>query len=142
MNRGATAKKVGWGLRGLRWGRGTVNFVKGALNFTGIHSSLAPGVRGAERGRLAWADFLLDEPSQVRLGYSANLPPGINPGLTYPRTRFWRAHGFLQDDWKALRNLTINLALRYEYNSPIVDTTGQSPTMGWSKLQLFPEAGN
>ncbi len=141
ISKGAHTIKFGAEYTRLRLDRRTVNFVKGAFNFSGIHSGLAPGVSGAERGRLAWADFLLDEPSQVRLGYSANLPPGINPGLTYPRTRFWRAHGFLQDDWKALRNLTINLGLRYEYNSAIVDTSGQSRTMDWSKLQLFPEPG-
>jgi hypothetical protein len=141
FNKGAHAIKFGVEYTRLRLDRRTVNFVKGAFNFTGIHSSLAPGVTGAERGRLAWADFLLDEPSQVRLGYSANLPPGINPGLTYPRTRFWRAHGFIRDDWKALPNLTINLGLRYEYNSAIVDTSGQSRNMDWSTLQLFPAPG-
>ena len=141
VNKGAHAIKFGVEHTRLRLDRRTVNFVKGAFNFTGIHSSLAPGVTGAERGRLAWPDFLLDEPSQVRLGYSNNLPPGINPGLTYPRTRFWRAHGFIQDDWKILPNLTLNLGLRYEYNSAIVDTSGQSRNMDWDKLQLFPEPG-
>jgi hypothetical protein len=141
INKGAHAIKFGVEYTRLRLDRRTVNFVKGAFNFTGIHSSLAPGVTGAERGRLAWPDFLLDEPSQVRLGYSTHLPPGINPGLTYPRTRFWRAHGFVQDDWKVLPNLTLNLGLRYEYNSAIVDTSGQSRNMDWSKLQLFPEPG-
>ena len=141
INKGAHAIKFGVEYTRLRLDRRTVNFVKGAFNFTGIHSSLAPGVTGAERGRLAWPDFLLDEPSQVRLGYSNNLPPGINPGLTYPRTRFWRAHGFIHDDWKVLPNLTLNLGLRYEYNSAIVDTSGQSRNMDWSKLQLFPEPG-
>lgn len=141
VNKGAHAIKFGAEYTRLRLDRRTVNFVKGAFNFSGIHTSLAPGVTGAERGRLAWPDFLLDEPSQVRLGYSTTLPPGINPGLTYPRTRFWRAHGFIRDDWKILPNLTINLGLRYEYNSAIVDTSGQSRNMDWSKLQLFPEPG-
>jgi hypothetical protein len=141
LNRGAHAIKFGVEYTRLRLDRRTVNFVKGAFNFSGIHSSLAPGVTGAESGRLAWPDFLLDEPSQVRLGYSNNLPPGINPGLTYPRTRFWRAHGFIRDDWKILPNLTINLGLRYEYNSAIVDTSGQSRNMDWTKLQLFPDPG-
>ena len=141
VNKGAHTIKFGVEHTRLRLDRRTVNFVKGAFNFSGIHSSLAPGVTGAERGRLAWADFLLDEPSQVRLGYSDNLPPGSSPGLTYPRTRFWRAHGFLQDDWKALPNLTLNIGLRYEYNSAIVDTGGQSRNMNWTTLQLFPAPG-
>jgi hypothetical protein len=141
INKGAHAIKFGVEHTRLRLDRRTVNFVKGAFNFTGIHSSLAPGVTGAERGRLAWPDFLLDEPSQVRLGYSTNLPPGINPGLTYPRTRFWRAHAFIHDDWKVLPNLTINVGLRYEYNSAIVDTSGQSRNMDWTRLQLFPDPG-
>jgi hypothetical protein len=141
INKGAHTFKFGAEYTRLRLDRRTVNFVKGAFNFSGIHSGTAPGVTANERGRLAWADFLLDEPSQVRLGYSNALPPGINPGLTYPRTRFWRAHGFLQDDWKVAPNLTLNLGLRYEYNSAIVDTSGQSRNMDWSKQQLFPEPG-
>ena len=117
FNKGAHAIKFGAEHTRLRLDRRTVNFVKGAFNFTGIHTSLAPGVTGAERGRLAWSDFLLDAPSQVRLGYSTNLPPGINPGLTYPRTRFWRAHGFIRDDWKVLPNLTAQprAALRIQF---------------------------
>ena len=56
----------------LRLDRRTISFVRGAFDFTGIHSGTAPGVAGNERGQLAWADFLLDEPQQVRLGFTAS----------------------------------------------------------------------
>jgi len=141
LNHGAHSIKFGVEYTRLRLDRRTVNFVKGAFDFTGIHSATAPTVTGAERGRLAWADFLLDEPAQVRLGYSNNLPPGIDPGLTYPRTRFWRAHGFIADEWKISSRLTMNIGLRYEYNSAIVDTSGQSRNMDFSTQTLFPAPG-
>ena len=141
LTKGPHSIRFGIDYTRLRLDRRTVNFVKGSFNFTGIHSGLAPTVTANERGRLAWADFLLDEPAQVRLGFSNNLPPGIDPGLTYPRTRFWRAHGFIQDDWKLTSRLTMNAGLRYEYNSAIVDTGGQSRNMDFSKQMLFPEPG-
>lgn len=140
INKGAHSIKFGVEYTRLRLDRRTVNFVKGAFDFTGIHSGTAPGV-GSNTGHLAWADFLLDQPAQVRLGYSSHVPAGITPGLTYPRTRFWRAHGFVQDDWKATPKLTLNIGLRYEYNSAIVDTSGQSRNMDWTVKQLFPAPG-
>ncbi len=140
INRGSHSLKTGSEFTMLRLDRRTVLFVRGAFDFTGIHAGTAPGVTGAERGRLAWADFLLDQPQQVRLGFIPNLPPGRDPG-TFPRTRFWRSHSYFVDDWKIARTLTINIGLRYEYNSPIEDIGGQSRNFDFARQALFPEVG-
>ena len=124
----------------LRLDRRTVSFVKGAFDFSGIHAGTAPGVSATERGRLAWADFLLDQPQQVRLGFIPGLPPGTDPG-TFPRTRFWRLNFFAVDEWKFSPKLTINMGIRYEYNSAIEDIGGQSRNFDFTRQVLFPEVG-
>jgi carboxypeptidase family protein len=80
INRGSHSLKAGTEFTMLRLDRRTVSFVKGAFDFTGLHSGAAPGITATERGRLAWADFLLDQPQQVRLGFIPNLPIGQDPG--------------------------------------------------------------
>lgn len=135
--KGSHTLKLGSEYTRLRVDRRTVSFVKGAFNFTGIHSGASPGVTATERGRLAWADFLLDQPQQVRLGFTPNLPAGVDPG-TYPRMRFWRWHNFITDDWKLTPKLTMNIGLRYEYNSSIVDIGGQSRNFDFERLELYP----
>ncbi len=138
--RGKHSVKIGTEFTMLRLDRRTISFVRGAFDFSGIHSATVPGFAygAADRGRLAWADFLLDQPQQVRLGFTDQLPPGADPG-TFPRTRFWRFHNFITDDVKLTPKLTMNIGVRYEYNSAIEDIGGQSRNLNFTTLQLYPE---
>jgi hypothetical protein len=61
-----------------------------------------------------YADFLL--------GYQAEL------GLASPtvsQLRSWGWAGYVQDDWKANRRLTVNMGLRYEFDTPIYEANNQ-----------------
>jgi hypothetical protein len=55
-------------------------------------------------------DFLFG----ARSNYALNAPNEVN------YNRFWH-FGYIQDDWKALPNLTINAGLRYEFVSPYTE---------------------
>jgi hypothetical protein len=140
ISKGSHSLKFGSDFTMLRLDRRTVSFVKGAFDFSGIHAGTAPNVTATDRGRLAFADFLLDQPQQVRLGFIPGLPPGQDPG-TFPRTRFWRWHTYVVDDWKITSRLTMNIGLRYEYNSAIEDIGGQSRNFDFTRQQLYPAVG-
>jgi hypothetical protein len=62
-----------------------------------------------------FADFLLGAPIQYFQGPAA--PSSIRSKSFY---------GFAQDEWRITKRLSLNLGLRYEYNSPKYDTEGRS----------------
>jgi hypothetical protein len=63
----------------------------------------------------SFADFLLGAPTEFFQAASA--PSNIRSKSTY---------AFFQDEWRATKHLSVNLGIRYEYNSPKLDTEGRS----------------
>src|SRR5207237_1314558 len=84
------------------------NGALGSINFTGIYTGSAPpGGTGGYGG----ADFYL--------GLPTNYGRGISGGEWGQRASVFGA--YLQDDWRATNNLTVNLGLRYEAHTPWVE---------------------
>jgi hypothetical protein len=75
----------------------------GSLTYNGNFTSL-PGTSPGYGG----ADFLLDRVSQAAVTQAS-----VNVGQ-----RQWRAAWYVNDDFKATPNLTLNFGVRYEYDQP------------------------
>jgi hypothetical protein len=102
--------KIGGDFRRVSLYRGAANVPRGGFSFTG---NLAGN---------SFAAFLLGVPS------STESPEGLPlTDVRQNRTAF-----YFQDDWKALRRLTLNLGLRWEYNSPATDVQGLWRSAEWT----------
>jgi len=106
---GAHTLKMGVDFRRVSLFRGAANVPRGAFNFLG---NLAGN---------SFAAFLLGIPS------STESPEGL-PLTDVRQNRFAL---YFQDDWKPLRRLTVNLGLRWEYNSPATDIRGLWRSAEW-----------
>ena len=73
------------------------------------------------------ADFILDRVSslQVTLG-------SVNVGQ-----RQWRAAGFVNDDWKILPSLTVNVGLRWEFDQPWYEVNNKTGNIDVSTGQVI-----
>lgn len=105
--RGKHAFKFGADIRRERFDtvKGTPFFGQEIFGATFTSSSNAPG------SGLPFADFLLGFPSFIQ----------GTPMLDWGRQRSIYAGGFVQDDWKVTKSLTLNLGLRYELFTQPVD---------------------
>jgi hypothetical protein len=80
---------------------------RGSFSFTNRWTSSRAGATDGN----AFADFLL--------GYPSSASVGIGRGAEDGRTNW--IHGYVQDDWEAFRDLTVNIGVRYEYNQHMRD---------------------
>ena len=102
---------------------GSNNGIFGAFDFNGFYSQQI-GVNNTGSGV---ADFLLGYPDNV--GKSLSAPWG---------QRSIRTGFFFQDDFKWRQNLTLNIGVRYEYNTPYVEVKDRQSSFDMTTgKQLF-----
>lgn len=114
--RGAHSMKIGGEFRALQANGYVEVYSRGQINFTGDLTGSGIG------------DLLLGLPAL-----------GIQSQYTGPQTlrsKSWS--GYFQDDWKVNRSLTLNLGLRYEYDSPATDPTNRMATFDFETTQTVP----
>ena len=105
---GSHSLKFGGYIYRLRFNPLSSPNTRGTFNFSPRFTSSAPGSADGN----AFADFLLGYPSSAQIG--------IGRGETDGRA-LW-THFYAQDDWRASTRLSLNLGVRYEINSQMVET--------------------
>jgi Carboxypeptidase regulatory-like domain len=78
------------------------------------------------------ADLLLGLPTITLLGVNDNRQA----------LRSWSLNGFVQDDWRLTRTLTMNAGVRYEYNAPPFDADDRMRILDLDSFQLLPVGAN
>ena len=109
-NLGNHSIKGGLSLQAVRF---SYQFAPASLGLYYYNGSFT-GVPGVSFTGNAVADFLAD---QMSSSYLANAP-NVNDAQ-------WYRAGYVQDDWKVSRRLTLNLGLRYDYFQPYKENAGQ-----------------
>jgi hypothetical protein len=89
---------------------------RGSLTFDKIFTCLRDAVTHQCTGNtgLSYADFLLGEVKASQL-----------TNVHFVDQRLWMLSGFVEDDFKVRRNLTLNLGLRYDFATPALEGKNQ-----------------
>ncbi len=101
--RGGHQLRIGADLRRFIWSSQSATVSRGSVSYSGDYTGDG------------WADFLIGTPISAFRQF---------PQSNYNQLSYTLA-GYVQDDWRLTPNLTLNLGLRYEYNSWPVDSRNQ-----------------
>jgi hypothetical protein len=116
---GAHSIKFGGDLRRRQVTQFQVNRGNGRFNFGRTFTTNPNSTATSGDGM---AEFLLGAANTIEQDFT----------LVFPGIRMAEWGGFLQDDWKVTRNLTFNIGLRYEYDTPVSEVTNR-----WTNFNPF-----
>jgi outer membrane receptor protein involved in Fe transport len=116
--KGAHNVRTGFDLRRLATGRRAANNPRGIFTFTGDISGHPV------------ADFMLGLPRTI-------IPP---TDQLQGHVGGWRNGFFVNDTWQVGTNLTLNLGLRYELNTPVKTFTGLASMLAEDQLTIIPSS--
>jgi hypothetical protein len=101
--------------------------LKGGFSLTKYQQNTPGPVTGLRRGSFNFrGDFTGHAFADLILGFPFSASRVVGKGVETGRST-WHGY-FVNDDWKVTRNLTLNLGLRYEYISPLVDVLDRRST--------------
>jgi hypothetical protein len=96
-----------------------------------FHLQLRPEQPDGARGAFSYTgQFTGNALADFLLGFPTSATSGIGRGDEDGRTNW--LHFYLQDDWRARRNLTFNLGLRYEFNQHMYDVNNRLSSVDFS----------
>lgn len=107
-NHGRHTLRWGGDFRRIQLNTETDSNARGSFIFTGLNTAAVAGGLPVAGTGFDFADFLLGLPQQTSVQFGKN--------SYHFRGNSWDL--FVQDEWRATANLTLNLGLRYEYVSP------------------------
>lgn len=118
---------------GAEWSRIQLNYqqsnlIRGEYTYTGAFTASSADASGGD----ALADFLL--------GYPQRTQRSIGSPLAYLRKSDYAT--FVHHDWQVAKNLSINLGLRYEYESPFSEERNKLLNLDYSTLPAAPRLVN
>src|SRR5215467_14499216 len=122
-----------------------LSFVRGSHNLRvgGSLTRLQDNINLAGLGSfvhfLSWPDFLLGLDAAGNGSEFSNVFASFDVfGLTSREFRVWEGSGFVQDDYKITRSLTLNVGLRYERLGQFGDKLGRNSSFDFSKASPNP----
>ena len=104
----------------LTWTHGAHNLKTGAsLIRRQMNLQQSPSARGVYSINGTFTGSALGD---LVAGYASDAQ--FQNDVAFPRYRSWEAAGYVQDDWRATRRLTLNLGVRYEIFTPFTEVNG------------------
>jgi len=88
---------------------------------------------------LSWPDFLLGLSAADNGTSFSNVFASFDDfGLSTREYRVWEGSGFVQDDYRVLKSLTLNVGLRYERLGQFADNFGRNASFDFAKADPTP----